>query len=176
VRVPVRVHRDDVERAPVDILLQHGGVGHIAAEPLVGGGGGLGEESVHAGWELAQAGPQLGVAGGDRRDPRVGVLAWDEPGGEQAQLAPGDQHDPGPLVAQVFGPLGAVGKVRQHLVRRHLARKRREPHLQSRLGRMPGSQRQALRVTPSDPDRGAMQILSDDLQLPPDHVGVEGFP
>jgi hypothetical protein len=97
--------------------------------------------------------------------------------GEQTQFAAGDEDDVGAVTAQVFGPLGAIGEVRQHLLVRHLAGERGEPDLD--LDLQPGGRRvsgrglEMIGVAARDADRGAVQVPGDDPHVPLDHVGVE---
>ncbi|MGH3321117.1 MAG: hypothetical protein ACRDN9_13250 [Streptosporangiaceae bacterium] len=75
----------------------------------------------------------------------------------------------------MLGAFGAVGEVRQHLRRRHLAGERREPHLQAGLGRVLTRDAQPSRVATGDAHRRAAQVLGDDPHLAPHDLGVEGL-
>ncbi|GAA4235702.1 hypothetical protein FHR32_007672 [Streptosporangium album] len=113
------------------------------------------------------------VGAGQDRDAGVEGVAGQVSAGEQAQFAAGDEDDVGAVAAQPFGPLGAVDEVRQHLLVRHLAGKRREPDLQPGGCGVPSRGLDPVGFAARDADRGAVQVLGDGPHLPLNNPGVE---
>jgi hypothetical protein len=89
------------------------------------------------------------------------------------QLDPGNEHDAGSGLPQPLRPPGAVGEQHEELIGGQLERAGREPHLQPQLGGAAGGEFQPLRITAGDLDRVAVQVITDNGQLPPDHLAVE---
>lgn len=170
-QAPEGVQADDVERAPVHAVQGAGGVTDGTAEDGPNGGDDLGEEGVD------EVGDALERSFATRtvqdRDAVVEGFAGQVSAGEQAQFAACDEDDVGAVAAQPLGPLGAVDEVRQHLLVRHLAGKRREPDLQADGRGVPGRGLDPVGVAACDADRGAVQVLGDDPHLPLDDPGVE---
>jgi hypothetical protein len=93
----------------------------------------------------------------------------------EAQLDAGDEHDLGSPLPYPLRPLGAVGEQRQDLAGAQFQGIGREPDLEPQLGGVAGRQLQPLRLTADELDGIAVQVITDDGQLPPDHPGVEAL-
>src|ERR1700678_1757458 len=166
-RVPVAVHRHDVEWRPVDLLPRPGRIGDLPAEPRPAvrrdGGQVVAELSAHRAHVRAE----------QVRDALGEGIAGDESGAEQAQLAPGDQHHVRPGLPQLLGPFRAVEQDRGRVLAGQLARERREPHLEAGVRGQPRRDLDPLRVRSGDPHRGAVQLPCDDLKFALDLGWVE---
>lgn len=173
-QAPEGIQTDDVEGAPVHPVQGARGVADRAGEEGADGADDVTEESV----DLVGDGLECGFTVGARqnRDAVVKGVAGQVPAGEQAQFAAGDQNDVSALLTQSFGSLRTVGEVRKHLFVGHLAGERREPDLQPDCRGVPRGGLDPVQVAARDADRGAVQVLGDDLHVPRDGIGVEERP
>jgi len=104
------VRADVVEWRPVDALERERGVADLAAEPLADCRDGPGEELVHTGRERGEQLTEFRTLIGEHLASVEERLAGHEAFVHQAELRAGDDHDLGPLAAESFAMVGALGE------------------------------------------------------------------